>query len=402
MVTRLQTDVVVVGGGPAGSAAATHLARAGVDVLLVDKAHFPREKACAEYLSPGVVDALDELGALGRVQSAEHRQLDAMRVVARGREIPLPFTVDRPTQNRAIAIKRSVLDDELLRFAAEAGATVMQGSRVSSLIADDNDHGVLSGVQVRNGDEEFQVDARFVVAADGLHSTVSRLLQLDRPVRWPRKLGLVARFGNVPRPIEDGQMHIGEDIYCGLSPIGDAEVNVSLVVPMGYKPSGTPTGEFYDHMIRTLPGIDRLLGNAERTTNVRGVGPLGKRVRKPYGRGYLLVGDAAGFFDPLTGEGIHRALVGGKLAAQYVQKALTRPDRRPVGYRRARTRAFGDKQRVCNIIQLLLESPALFNYVTSRAANRDEVRSTLRGILGDYVPARQALQPAFLWNMLRP
>jgi menaquinone-9 beta-reductase len=399
MVTSSKAKVIVVGGGPAGASTAIHLARAGVDVTLIDRARFPRDKSCAEYLSPGVVDSLDELGVLPRLRSREHRLLDSMQVVARGRTIPLPFANDRLAGNRPMGIKRSVLDHELLCLAADSGARILQEVRATSPVMM---NGLVSGVHIRHGDSDGQIDADFVIGADGLHSTLTRFLALDQPVRWPRKMGLVARFTDLPAPIRDGQMHIGDHIYCGLSPVAEDEANVSLVVPMGFKPSGVATGEFFDKSIRTLPGIKRLLGDARRITSVRGLGPLGKRVRKPYGPGYLLVGDAAGFFDPITGEGIHRALNGGKLAAHYAIKALQRDDHRPVGYRRARRRAFGDKQRVCEIIQVLLTTPRGLDYVTARVSKRDEVLTTVRGILGDYTPANQALRPGFLWNLLRP
>jgi menaquinone-9 beta-reductase len=396
---RTDAEVVVVGGGPAGSSTATHLARAGVDVVLVDKAVFPREKACAEYCSPGVVDALDDLGVLERIKEGEHRSLPGMQVVAQGRPIPLPFTSDRPDGNLALGVRRSVLDDILLRHAADAGAEVHEGIRVTSPVIYD---GAVRGVYVKNGSGETRINADFVVAADGLHSTVTRALGLDRPVRWPRRLGLVARFSGLPELVTNGQMHIGDEVYCGLSPVTESIANVSLVVPMGYKPKGFPTGQFFDQMIRTLPGIDALLGDAQRVSSVRGLGPMGKRVLRPEGPGYLLVGDASGFFDPLTGEGVHRALIGGRLAASAVVRALSRADRRPVGYRRARKRHFQDKQRVCQIIQLLLISGHALDYVTSNVVRRNTVAQTLCGILGDYQPARNAFQSTFLWNLLRP
>jgi menaquinone-9 beta-reductase len=145
-----------------------------------------------------------------------------------------------------------------------------------------------------------------------------------------------------------------------------------------------------------------MLDGAGRISSVRGFGPMGKRVRATSGSGFLLVGDAAGFFDPLTGEGIHRALRGGELAAQSTLTALDRPDRIPAGYDQARAELFNDKERVCRIIQLLLEFPRALTYSTRRAGSREPVTRELRGILGDYAPARRALRPSILWNLFRP
>jgi menaquinone-9 beta-reductase len=394
-----RVDVLVAGGGPAGSATAIWLARAGVDVMLLDRARFPREKACAEYCSPGVVDALADLGGLTQIHAREHRRLDGMNVVAHDQTIPLDFAADRRSDQQAIGIRRSVLDEELLELAAKSGVQIETGSRVvEPLVAGST----VVGARVRSDQGERRISSSFLVGADGIHSTVARSLGLDRPVRWPRRLGLVARFTDLPEPMLQGQMHIGDGAYCGMSPVSDDEVNVSLVVPMGAKRPGDPISTFFERTIRQLPGIDRLLGDARRVSRVRGVGPLAKRVRTTVGEGFLLVGDAAGFFDPLTGEGVHRSLIGGKLAASSIVTALERGESKPVGYRRARRRAFNDKHRVCQIIQLALMRRATLDYLSARAGERDEVLNPLRGILGDYRPARDAFRPAFLWGLLRP
>jgi menaquinone-9 beta-reductase len=367
--------------------------------MVIDQAQFPREKACAEYCSPGVVDSLDELGALSRLMNRDHRILDGMQLETDSHSLPLTFGRYRPDGNHALGIKRSILDQELLELAGENGADVHEGVRMTAPIIE---NGRVTGAEIRQGSTRSRISADLIVAADGLNSTLGRALKLDHQQRWPRRLGLVGRFTNLPERVQYGQMHIGDGIYCGMTPVTETEVNVSLVVPMGSKSHGEPTGDFFDRMIRTLPGIDRLLGNAERITGVRGVGPLGKRSRKPGGPGYILAGDAAGFFDPMTGEGVHRALTGGKLAARAAQNALSRADRRPVGYRLARTRAFQTKQRACEIIQGIVSSPALLDYALQRASTREQVLATLNGLLGDYEPARYSFHPRFLWNLFRP
>ena len=399
MVATERADVVVVGGGPAGSSTATHLARAGLHVVLFDKARFPREKACAEYCSPGVVDALDDLGALAHLQASPHRELSGMRITTPTEDFRLDFARDRPEGHRALGMKRSSLDFELLRFASNHGVDIRDGTRVRAPIID---HGRVTGVRYKNGSSEGEIRSEFVVAADGLHSMVTRALGTDRRVRWPHRLGLVARYACRDGLESIGQMHVGNGIYCGLSPVEDNVVNVALVVPMEAKPRGVSTGEFFEQSLKALPGIAAELAGAERVTRVRGLGPLARNVRHVAGNGYLAVGDAAGFFDPLTGEGVHRALRGGELAAMATLDALEQPERFPAGYRRARSEHFGDKERVCQIIQLLLTSGTTLNYAARRAAKREPVNRLLCGVLGDYVSAKAALRPSFLWHLFRP
>jgi menaquinone-9 beta-reductase len=394
-VISKRADVVVVGGGPAGASAATHLARAGLDVLLLDKAVFPREKACAEYCSPGVVDALDDLGALDRVLAGPHRALAGMRVATPNTSFALDFRPDREQRHCAIGVKRSLLDAELLRFAEDAGVRVEQGVRVSAPIISD---GRVIGVKCGN---DRTIAAEFVVAADGLHSTISRALEVDRPVRWPLRLGLVARYTEINGIESFGEMHVRDHVYCGFAPVSDREVNVGLVVPMGSKPRGMPTAEFFERTVAGFPGMSGALRDARRCSRVRGLGPLARRVRRIGGDGYLLTGDAAGFFDPFTGEGIHRALRGGEIAATAAIRALGRPDRFPECYASDRRRQFGDKERVCHIVQILLSFPGAFGYASRRIANRAEVNRTLAGVLGDYAPAAAALRPRFLWRLFK-
>src|SRR5207248_8745365 len=119
------------------------------------------------------------------------------------------------------------------------------------------------------------------------------------------------------------------------------------------------------------------------------------------GPGYLLVGDAAGFFDPFTGEGVYRALRGAELAADAIEAGLRgRRDGAVVdGYERARAAEFADKERVCLLVQLFLSSQRLFEYILARLSERPHVAGVLAGVLGDYRPARPALEPGFLWSM---
>lgn len=322
-----------------------------------------------------------------------------MRIVARGPRLTLDFANQRPGANPALGIKRSELDDALLRFAEKNGVRVLERTRVSAPLTRGNR---VAGVRARTREGEQTFEADFVVAADGLHSTFARSLGLEKSFRWPRRLGLVARFRGVSEPVTGGQMHIADGVYAGVSPVGEDEVNVSLVVPMGSKPPEASTAEFYESTLSQVPGVAAILSGAERMSSIRGVGPMARRVRRCAGPGCLLVGDAAGFFDPLTGEGIHRALRGAELAAAAVAVALQREDRMPVGYEAGRDAQFNDKERVCRLIQGMLLSTPVLRYAARRAGARPEVRDNLTGILGDYTSARAALRPAFLWNLFRP
>jgi geranylgeranyl reductase family protein len=383
-------DVIVAGGGPAGAATATQLAAAGVHVLVLDRAAFPRDKACAEFLSPGAVAALERLGVLREAAAAGAWQ-EGMRIVgARG-----SFTARYAESRRGLGIARPVLDQLLLEHARSAGAEIRERTDVARAVVED---GHVAGVQLRDG---RTLRARFVVAADGLRSPVARSLGLECPTRWPRRLGLVARVRGAP-PSGLGVMAVGRGGYCGVAAVGGGEASVGVAVSPATRREGESAERLFERMLGSIPAAREAVAGAPRVSAIRGVAPLARRVSRVAGPGYLLVGDAAGFTDPFTGEGIHRALRGAELAAAAASRALARPEREPVGYAAARREAFAAKHRACLVLQAALAWPALFDYCLRRAAGRERVARVLTGVFGDYLPANAALRPLLVADLVRP
>ncbi len=389
-------EALVVGGGPAGATTATLLACAGRDVLLLEKGGLRREKPCGEYYSPGVVDALRRLGALEAVAAQEHAWLDGMRIGTELAGFLLSYP-DGGCERRALGIRRRVLDRVLLEHARARGVQV-RVARVTGAAVED---GRVVGVCVRGGGDEV-LRSRFVVAADGRHSVISRSLGLDLRVRWPQRLGLSTHYAGDDRLGPFGEMHVGEGSYCGLAPVGGGLVSVGLVVALGEKPAGEATERFFERRLAELPGAARALSGAERVGLVRGIGPMARKVGRLAGPGYLLVGDAAGFLDPFTGEGVHRALRGAELATEAVEGTLRAGSDTPVGYEGARRAAFAEKERLCKIIQLLLGSPRLFGHIANNLNRRPHVAELMKGVLGDYRSAAGTLKPGYIWSLLRP
>lgn len=393
-----RVDVLVAGGGPAGSATASHLAQRGYSVLLVDRARFPREKACGEYLSPGVADALERLGALDLVTARNPCRPAGMKIQTPKASFLLTYT-NGSSSRSALSMPRFALDQALLDHAHRSGVEVCEGTRALAPLMDG---ARMTGLRVRDKAGEREIDARFVVVADGLHSTIARHLGLELKLRWPRKLGLVARIDGVSGFGQYGQMHVGNDAYCGLAPIGPTTVNAGLVVKLGAKPDGESTADYFDRQVAAIPSAAAALGTGCRVTAIRGVGPLARRVSRVSGPGYVLVGDAAGFLDPFTGEGVFRALRGAEIAADAIERALIRDDCLPIGYAETRKEAFRDKEHVCLLVQLFLSTGPSFDYVAGRIASRPAVNTLLTGVLGDYEPAGPALRPGAMWSLLRP
>ena len=319
-------DAIVVGGGPAGSATALLLARAGASVLLLDRARFPRHKACSEYLSPATTPILERLGVLAPIERAAHAKLYGMTVVApSGAAMSGRFASDHdhaPPRPYSFAVSRAIFDMMLLRAAAREGADVREGTTVEDLVWD---RGAVAGVVVRSSNVgRVTCNARVVVGADGLHSVVARRLGLVR-TSPPRRVAFTAHVAHVEGVDGMGELHVSRCGYVGLGPIGEAVTTVALVVPLAAVRGRTQ--DFRRDFFAELERYPRLAGRFERRRLVRDVlatGPFAQWARRPVVDGALLVGDAADFFDPFTGQGIYSALRGAELAADCLVRALER------------------------------------------------------------------------------
>ena len=396
-------EAIVVGGGPGGSATAALLAEAGHRVLLLDKAGFPRHKACSEYVNPEGVRLLRELGVEAEALALGAHRMEGMEVHAPGGGRFLADFAGAEAGRSALGLSRYRLDHLLLGRAAAAGVEVRERAHAREVLVEGG-RGV--GVAATIGGTREEVRAPLVVGADGHASVVARGLGLDAPVRWPRKTGLVAHYRGVRGLEERGELHVARHGYAGLAPLEDGLTNVAFVAEAGAVAAraGSLAG-FFEEGLGRMPAVAAKLAGAERVGGIRGVGPMARRARHTAGDGVLLVGDAASFLDPFTGEGIYEALRAARLAAPVASAALRAGEtsaRALAPYRAARRRAFFAKRQVCWLVQGFIHAPLLLDYAAARLDRRPGVARTLAGVLGDFRPAQQALSPVFLARLLRP
>jgi flavin-dependent dehydrogenase len=408
-----QVEVAIVGAGPSGTALATALARAGVEVLIVEQARAWHWRAGGVFTSPAAVAALERLGVPRATLDDVTRAIPSMRLeTPGGAAVRLTYGADRGGRP-AVGFDRSRLDAALEDLARATGVTVRRGKRVDTVELDPAGPATL-----HLGDERIR--ARVLVGADGTGSIVARAASVDRPARLPPRVGLSWHVQD-PRPREqhgggapcDARLVVIGDGYVGLAPVPDGRLNIGIVLGPSWRDELARTGAAVTtrRVLELVPPADDDLvawAEAAPCDRIAGAAPLGGRVTRRAGPGWFLVGDAGGFLDPFTGEGLHRALVSTELAAIAIKASLGRSSgdagraAAAHAYDRAMRRRFASKDVVSWLVQTFLARPHIFEYAARRLADRPDVRATMGLVMGDLVPASRALDPRFIAALLAP
>jgi flavin-dependent dehydrogenase len=399
-------DILIVGAGPAGSSLATRVARRGYDVALLDKKRFPRAKPCGEFLSPECAPLLTELGALERVTARAGRPVRGMRLYGYGHRTAGTFAAIGssrvPHAIGGYAIAREILDAELLEIARGSGVAVLEGVACHGLL---RDRGAVVGVVASDaGRAPFALRARWTVGADGVRSLVARELGVQRRIPSLDKFALTTHFDGVPAS-ETAELHVFSGGYFAAAPIGPATLSLNLVVDRSrLRARNGSWDEFLaDHLARA-PELAQRLADARRVSPVRGVGPLAHRTTAQVFDGAALVGDACGYVDPMTGEGIWFALRTAKLLAAELDRNLA-SGREPTAralrrYASARRREILPRLLLSRLLQRGLRSETVARAMLRVLEARTGLADLLVSFTGDYVRYRDALRPDVWWRAL--
>lgn len=348
-------DVLVVGAGPAGAVAAVVLARAGVRVRLVDRATFPRDKLCGDTVNPG---ALAVLRRLKMAQAIEPQGLPIVGMTVTGDD-GVSIEGRYPDGVCGRALVRRDLDWTLLQQAIDAGAGFEPGVSVRRALVDESAGPVLTGVVAGLNGSERTIRSRIVIAADGRRSKITFGLGVARHPNRPRRWAIGAYFDGVHGTSAVGEMHVRSGRYIGVAPMPGGLTNVCLVVPV--RPGDEGTRDLAGLLPREV-GRDPLLRDRFRDARPIGpavvLGPLAVDVADPAMPGLLLAGDASGFVDPMTGDGLRFAIRGGELAARAALDALEGGwDGVHGRLAAARRREFAAKWRFNRTLRAIVASP---------------------------------------------
>jgi geranylgeranyl reductase family protein len=378
-----EADVIVVGAGPAGSTTAYYLAQTGLDVLLLEKSRFPREKVCGDGLTPRGVKALVGMGISVSEQDGWVRN-KGLRVIGAGKRMELLWPELSSYPDYGLVRPRTDLDQMLARRAQQGGARLLEGVTVTGPVLDDRT-GQITGVTARaaGSDDERTYSSRVVVAADGNSSRLSVAMGLRK--RDDRPLGVAVRtYYQTPRHDDDyleSWLDLWDDDrllpgYGWIFGMGDGTSNVGL----GLLNTSAAFGRTDYHALlrRWLKGMPAEWGFTEenRTRPVRGAAlPMGFNRTPHYFRGMLLVGDAGGMVNPFNGEGIAYAMESGEILARTIAQALARARRAETErvlaqYPRALRDAYGGYYAVGRVFVKLIGQPGLMRFATRHSMSR--------------------------------
>lgn len=370
-----------MGGGPAGSLTALLLARAGVRVRLVDREAFPRDKLCGDTVNPGAWAMLDALGVAGPIARVA-KPIRGMVVTGAGRA---RVEGTYGTGLAGVALRRRVLDELLLHAAADAGVTVETGVRVDAPVVED---GRVRGVRGAGPGGRRGYDADLVVAADGRHSRLAFGLGLSRFATRPQRWAYGAIYADVAGLGDCGEMHIREDGYVGIAPLPDGTANVCAV--REWRRTGAPlSGDVLAQAVAADAALMARFASARRVDRVTILGPLAVDSRAAGVPGLLLAGDAAGFVDPMTGDGMRFAIRGAELAAEAALRELATGQPAWTWLTAERQREFGAKWRLNRALRGLVAWPAGVRVMSALAAGWSAPLAPLIPLAGDVPLARR-------------
>ena len=403
-------DVVIAGAGPAGAAAAYVLAKAGADVLLLERATFPRDKSCGDGITAHAVDILHDMGVT--FDSFAGRAVRTRGGIIGGPNA-MTFAAQPPpapdgSAHECWVVPRLILDAEIANAAVRAGAKLQQGVTVTGLMRSGS---AVCGVERSNGNGVARVAAKFVIGADGAHSAVAKALHVDRSPEGHLGYALRAYYEGVSGLKDDLEIYYFDRSllpgYGWVFPTGPNTANVGVGIYLGeLRRTQRKLRDILDDFIRWEPNV------AARFREARPLGralgwplPVSSAHRRTTFDGAMLCGDAASLVDPLTGEGIYTALVSGRSAARAALNGLATGNSSRAalrGHDREWQSIAGGYLSSGRLLKNLAKSAPLLNLIVRRAHESGYYASRAIGYGLGTLDRRRALRSIVLRALVNP
>ena len=395
-------DVIVIGGGPAGCSAAIGLSRLGYNVVLCDQAKFPRDKVCGEFISPAADPILDRLGILSRIETLNPKRLKGVSISSfEGEEFSIdypfqPGLAERPT---SLSVSRKELDSLLVEEAKRAGVEVSEQYKVTEFLFEDD---CVIGIRGWDGNKtSFSIHAPLVIDAGGRNALSLKKFQLKEEPVGGVKIAMAAHWEGAQTADDYCYMHVSDPGYTGISNVGRDRANVVLVVDRDSMNGENPDKFYLDTVMKNSQRY-KILRNAKCLESVRTVESLAFSVKSLPCGGLLMVGDAMGFIDPFTGEGIYLSLRSSEIAVEVAVKALETfnfsRDALNI-YEVRRKKEFDKKFLLSRILQKLICNQFFCNQVVRALKGDRGLAETLVGVIGDLEPAETVVSSRFLLQL---
>ena len=411
-MAQKEYDVIIVGGGPSGSSTAMFLKKNGIkNILLIDKAKFPRDKICGDAFSGKSVGIAKELGIIQDFEKVPHETVYGVLFSnPKGTQIEIPFPGADKKDNKAkpgFVVKR-INGDNVIFQNAKKQVDTLEEFTVTDLITENNFVVGVKGKKI-GSQEEVQLKAKVVVGADGTSSVVAQKLGIGTSPAEHQVIATRAYYQGVTGMTGNIELHFVDEImpgYFWIFPLDNGMANVGL---------GLLTNEKQKRKIDLKKSQEEIITNnplfKERFKNAKldeqGIKiwtlPLGSYHRKNHGNGWILVGDAASLIDPFSGEGVGNAMTSGKFAGKHIAQAFKTNDfseKMFDAYDKELWETIGPELNTSYNLQKIGKIKWLLNLVIDKAATKKEVKEAISGMLANEKAKKDIISPLGLLKLI--
>lgn len=399
-------DVIVIGGGPAGSSCTAFLSKSGKKVLLLDRARFPRDKTCGDGISGRSVSILRELGVLDELKGQEHHDMYGVTFSSpNGTTVPVSAKNDGAKEAPGFVCRRMVFDNVLFQNAKKLAAQTIEEFMVTDLIMED---GRPVGVKGAHGGKETEFRAKMIVGADGAAGMSARKLGSVNDKENHQLAGVRAYYEGVKGNGDKIELHFVKESlpgYFWIFPLPDGNANVGICILVNeMKKRKLNLAKIMEEIITENPVFRPRFKDAKRTSQLKSwLLPLATNRVKSYGNGYVLIGDASSLIDPFTGEGIGNSLTSGKIAAKVIDEAFAENDfseKKLSEYKKRLFDIIGEEIDTDKRMLGMANHEFLLNLVIGKAKRSKEVQSVIADAIIDPDNHKSLTDPFFFIRAL--